>query len=96
MVVLLLGSANRDPDVFDNPDQLDIDRTNNPHVAFGGGAHYCIGAKLARFEVNIALRTLAPTLPHLIIDRPPPVKEGVIVRGRDNLWVRMAKSAPVR
>ena len=96
MVVLLLGSANRDPDAFDNPDQLDIDRTINPHVAFGGGAHYCIGAKLARFEVNIALRTLAPTLPRLIIDRTPPVKEGVIVRGRESLCVRVMESAPVR
>ncbi len=90
MVVLLLGSANRDAEVFADPDQLDIDRTANPHVAFGGGMHYCIGARLARAEARIALRTLSSLLPRLTLAERPRVKEGVIVRGRESLRVRVA------
>jgi cytochrome P450 len=89
MVVLLLGSANRDPQVFADPDQLDLDRPGNPHLAFGGGAHYCIGARLARTEARIALHTLSSLLPRLTLDKEPPVKQGVIVRGRESLRVRL-------
>jgi cytochrome P450 len=89
MVVLLLGSANRDLDVFVDPDQLHVDRPTNPHVAFGGGLHYCIGARLARAEAHVALRTLSSLLPRLALDEEPTVKEGVIVRGRDSLRVRL-------
>ena len=89
MVVLLLGSANRDREVFADPDQLNLDRPGNPHLAFGGGAHYCIGARLARTEARIALHTLSSLLPLLTLDEEPPVKEGVIVRGRESLCVRL-------
>ncbi|MFH5207336.1 cytochrome P450 [Antrihabitans sp. NCIMB 15449] len=57
-VYLMAGAANRDPNAFDNPDKLDLRRNPNPHVAFGGGAHFCIGAPLARLEASIALRRL--------------------------------------
>jgi cytochrome P450 len=89
MVVLLLGSANRDREVFADPDQLNLDRPGNPHLAFGGGAHYCIGARLARTETRIALHTLSSLLPLLTLDEEPQVKEGVIVRGRESLCVRL-------
>ena len=55
----VISSANRDPDVFDNPDDLDITRNPNPHVAFGSGVHHCLGATLARLEGQEAFAELA-------------------------------------
>jgi len=57
-VIVVLGAANRDPDVFDEPDRFDIARAPNPHVAFGHGAHFCLGAALARAEMEIVLPRL--------------------------------------
>jgi cytochrome P450 len=62
VVFLLLGSANRDDDVFDAPDDLDIGRDPNPHVGFGGGLHLCMGAMLARLEGDIVFTRLAETM----------------------------------
>jgi pimeloyl-[acyl-carrier protein] synthase len=62
---ILLGSANRDPEEFDNADKLDITRKNNKHVAFSEGIHYCLGASLARKEGQIAVRQLLDRLPNL-------------------------------
>ncbi|MEV7971288.1 cytochrome P450 [Sphaerisporangium sp. NPDC088356] len=63
-VVLFYGSANRDEDVFDDPDRYDITRSPNPHVGFGGpGPHFCLGANLARQEIKIMYRELFTRLP---------------------------------
>lgn len=65
IVVTALGGANRDPEQYENPDQLDVERQNIKHTSFGGGIHFCIGAMLARIETEIALRVLFERLPAL-------------------------------
>lgn len=63
MVLPAIGSANRDETVFENPDQLDITRSPNRHLAFGHGVHYCLGAPLARLEASIAINALLERFP---------------------------------
>ena len=58
-VGLFFGSANRDPDVFDHPERLDLSRDARAHVSFGGGVHHCVGAPLAQLELEVALEALA-------------------------------------
>ncbi len=69
-VILILGSANHDPQRFDHPERLDLERDPNPHLGFGKGAHYCLGAPLARLEADVALTTLLRRLPGLRVDVP--------------------------
>ncbi len=70
VVMTLLGAANHDPALFIDPDTLDIARQPNPHVAFGYGVHFCLGAPLARAEAQIAFRSLLERLPafHLAME----------------------------
>jgi cytochrome P450 len=80
--VILLASANRDPDVFEDPDTLDITRTDNRHLSFGGGHHYCVGAPLARLEGEIALGTLVQRFDGLhLLTLEPHYKENIVLRG---------------
>ena len=68
---LLLAAANRDPSVFESPDVFDPKRGKNPHVSFGAGIHFCLGAPLARLELEIALTALFKARPNLKISDPP-------------------------
>jgi len=67
LVFFGLGSANRDPTQFPEPHVFNIDRSPNRHLAFGHGAHYCLGAPLARLEAQIAFTTLLRGLPQLVM-----------------------------
>ena len=72
ILFLLIGSANRDPDIFDRPESFDISRTKNLHLSFGRGVHHCIGVSLARLIAGIAFETLLERFPtiRLLDDRP--------------------------
>ncbi|ATB27517.1 cytochrome P450 [Melittangium boletus] len=87
-VITVFGSANRDPEVFPDPDRLDITRQANRHMAFGMGAHNCLGAPLARLEMRVALETLLRRLPNLrLLSETANWKEGLMLRGLDSLPV---------
>jgi cytochrome P450 len=86
-VICLLGSANRDPAVYADPDQLDITRADVRPLSFGGGIHYCLGAQLARLEGEIAIATLLRRLPGLQLDDPehPDWRQTFVLRGLNTL-----------
>jgi unspecific monooxygenase len=84
-VGLLLGAANHDPERFESPGELYLDRTPNPHASFGGGIHFCVGAPLARMELQIALRVLFARLPGLAIAEPPRYRDTYHFRGLESL-----------
>jgi cytochrome P450 len=85
---LLFGSANRDPDVVDRPDELDVTRVENPHVSFGAGIHFCLGAPLARLELATSFSTILARLPKLELVAEPRWKPAYIIRGLEQLLVR--------
>ena len=64
-IVVVLASANRDPEAFTAPDELDITCQERQHLAFGKGIHYCLGAPLARMEGQLAINTLLRRMPNL-------------------------------
>ncbi|RDI61619.1 cytochrome P450 [Nocardia pseudobrasiliensis] len=80
-IAALLGAAARDPLVFAEPDRLDITRSPNPHLGFGAGIHYCLGAPLARIEVSAALIELARRLPDLELAAEPVRRPEFAIRG---------------
>ena len=87
--MLLIGSANRDPEVFESPEDLDIGRSENPHLGFGFGLHHCLGAPLARLESQIALDLL---LRRAELHGPVGAlvqKENIVLRGLASLPVEL-------
>jgi cytochrome P450 len=89
-VVCLLGSANRDPAVYPDPDRLDITRRDVRPMSFGGGIHYCVGAQLARIEGEIAIGTLLRRLPNLRLSDVdhPDWRQTFVLRGLNKLPAR--------
>jgi len=94
IVGLLLGAANRDPAAFSRPDDLDLAREHNPHLAFGHGVHFCLGAQLARLEGRLALSALFERFPDLAPGGVAgPWKRSIVLRGLASLPVRLAAQA---
>lgn len=89
-VFTVLGSANHDETVFDDPETLRLDREPNRHLTFGGGAHYCLGAPLARMEAQIAFRALLREAPSLRLAVP---REAV--RFSKSMALRSLRTLPV-
>ncbi|MFL6156805.1 MAG: cytochrome P450 [Marmoricola sp.] len=88
-VALYYASGNHDDEVFDNPAVFDVNREHNPHLAFGGhGAHYCIGANLARLEVEVMFNVLADRAPNISQAGPP--------RRLRHAWINGIKELPVK
>lgn len=88
-VLLYYGSANRDAEVFDDPDRFDVRRTPNPHVGFGGpGPHFCLGAHLARREIEVMFRELLLRLPDLEATGEPEQLRSSFINGIRHLPVR--------
>jgi len=92
MVLCWLGSANRDEEVFEEPDRFDIRRAPNPHLAFGFGVHYCMGSNLARLEAEVALRALLQRAPHWerAGSDPLPLHPSPVFRAVTKLPLRLA------
>jgi cytochrome P450 len=86
-VAVLLGAANHDPAVFAEPEKLNFRRENNPHVSFGLGVHYCLGAPLARLELQTALPILLERLPDLQLADQPQFMNSYHFRGLEALPV---------
>jgi cytochrome P450 len=90
MVMVVIASADHDPERFANPDALDVTRADNKHVAFGKGIHFCLGAPLARMEGQIAINTLLRRMPELrLADSPESLtwRPGIVLRGLKGLPV---------
>jgi cytochrome P450 len=87
-VVAVIGAANRDPAVFAEPDRLDLSRHPNPHLAFGQGIHFCLGAALSRREAVIALPALLRRFPSLEPAGDPVWRPTAVLRGLESLPAR--------
>ena len=94
LIVALIGAANRDPDVFPDPDRLDVTRERLKPLSFGGGIHFCIGAQLARIEAEIAFRSLLERMPDLTLTERdiPRWRESFTLRGLTHLPARWTVS----
>ncbi|MGH9078556.1 MAG: cytochrome P450 [Acidimicrobiales bacterium] len=96
-LLLLYPSANRDERVFDDPERFDITRTPNDHMAFGFGAHFCLGNRLARMELSVMFDRLLERLPDLTLadSDEPPKRAANFVSGYETMDVVFTPSAPV-
>ena len=97
-LILLYPSANRDEAVFEDADTFDITRSPNPHMAFGFGAHFCLGNQLARLELRVMVERVLARLPdlHLAVDREAlPRRPANFISGIEEMPVEFTPTAPV-
>jgi cytochrome P450 len=92
-VLVLTGAANRDPRRFPDPDTFDPTRTDNRHLTFSAGPHYCLGAALGRLEGRLALPRLVSRFPVLVLAAEPGERRKLMLRGFDELPVRLSSRA---
>lgn len=86
-IASLLGSANRDETVFERADELDLTREQNPHIGFGAGIHFCLGAPLSRIEMSASLPLLFERFPHLSLAEEPKRRPTFVLRGYESVFV---------
>ncbi|MCY7763372.1 cytochrome P450 [Bacillus spizizenii] len=94
MIFIGIGSANRDPNFFENPETLNLNRSPNRHISFGFGIHFCLGAPLARLEGHIAFNALLKRFPDIELAAAPDDihwRKNVFLRGLENLPVSLSK-----
>lgn len=84
-LLVVLGAGNRDPSVFKDPDSLDVTRHPNPHLGFGVGLHYCVGAALSRREAQVAIPALLERYPRVSLAGPPRWRDTIVLRGLESL-----------
>lgn len=87
-IIVLLGAANRDPEVFPDPQRLDITRDPNPHLSFGAGLYHCLGLHLARLEMRTALDAIVRHFPDLELAEEPRWRPTWMMRGLESMAVR--------
>ena len=92
-IAVLLGAANRDPDVFKDPDRLDVGRRDGAHLSLGRGIHHCLGAPLARLEGRIVIEMLLERFPRMdLLCERPRFRKAIVLRGLRSLPVRFARN----
>lgn len=84
-VAMLFGAAERDPRRFDDPDRFDAGRGDTAHIGFGGGIHFCVGAPLARQEIEVSLAGLVARFPDLTMAHAPAYQPNFVIRGLEGL-----------
>jgi len=90
-IASLLGSANRDESIFENQEQLDLTRENNPQIGFGAGIHFCLGAPLARLELSVSLPMLFERFPAIQLAQVPIRRATFVLRGYETIPVKLGQ-----
>jgi cytochrome P450 len=86
-IAALIGAANRDGEVFTNPDEMDLTRDPNPHIGFGAGIHFCLGAPLARLEMGVSLPALWEKYPDMELASEPIRRPTFVLRGYESVAI---------